>query len=630
MCKFSFGQKIDCGDKKKAYDYLSEIKCKKDFENLQAAPLKNTSANVQSVKVVYDLAADKIYYLQSERYPYHFSFCTEYLKTYESVVDFNAVEYSNSKQRLYAICNLNFYENSNAYVLDFFQDDEIILENVVRLLKKIKATTIFSTVKILNNNWHTKKWLGDKNLAFEDINRLYNNQRFQCMKAGTAYGKLIFLENEKEIENVSKYDIVVLKNLPNALPICAASITEAYQTPLCHINILAQNRNTPNCVIKNAFDNNALLQYKDKNISLYITSDSFYIKEITKEQVIVLTNKYKNTKQKIKVLSCNEAIQTLIPIEKLSVKYTNTFGVKAENMGELEKIKVTKNKIIPTPAKSFAIPFYFYKEHLRSNKIDSLIETLIVADDDIIIKEVLKKIRKAIEQSKISQTLLNNVKDFIGSDSLENFRFRSSTNAEDVEGFNGAGLYDSKTGTFNSASTKTVEKAIKQVWSSLWKERAFYERGYFGIEQTNVAMGILVNKAFGEEEVNGVAVTKNLYRNNYPSFTINLQKGEVSVVQPNDSIIAEQMVINYASTNFDTEENISAEYICHSSLQPNAAILTNAEIKLLAKYLMAIKKHYWKKYGIRKNVSFNNFAMDIEFKLEKGTRKIVIKQARLY
>lgn len=628
--KFSNGQIVNCGNKKNATDFLSEIKCNKDFENLQSAPLKSTYANVQSVKVVYDLSVDKIYYLQSAKYPFHFSFCNEYLKTYEDHAEFNAIEYSNSKQRMYAICNLNFYTNSNTYTIEFFQDDEIVLENVVKLYKKIKATTIFKNVKILNNNWHTNQWIGNKNLAFEDINRLYKNQQFQSMRTGTAYGKLVFIENEKELENLGMSGIAVLRNLPNTLPLCAASITEAYQTPLCHINILAQNRNKPNCVIQNAFKNKNLLAYINKFIELRITNDTFFIKEITQEKFSAEREKQRNRIRKIKILFCDEKIKTLLPIEKVNIKYVNTVGGKAANMGELQKIKTSKNKKIPTPEKSFAIPFYFYKEYLRNNKIDSLISDLIGADDDMFISKGLEKIRIAIENGEISTKLLQDIKEFIGSDSLENFRFRSSTNAEDVEGFNGAGLYDSKTGTFNTASKKTVEKAIKQVWSSLWKERAYYERAYFGIDITNLAMGILVNKAFGDEEANGVAVTKNLYRNNYPSFTINVQKGEVSVVQPNDSIIAEQIIINYASTSFNTEKHISAEYICHSSLQPNEAIMTKEEVKVLSTYLMAIKKHYWKKYGIRRNIPFNNFAMDIEFKLEKTTRKIVIKQARLY
>ena len=60
-------------------------------------------------------------------------------------------------------------------------------------------------------------------------------------------------------------------------------------------------------------------------------------------------------------------------------------------------------------------------------------------------------------------------------DQFESFRFRSSTNAEDLENFNGAGLYDSKAAKKNH-KTKTIDAAIKEVWASLWNFRAFNER----------------------------------------------------------------------------------------------------------------------------------------------------------
>ena len=86
-------------------------------------------------------------------------------------------------------------------------------------------------------------------------------------------------------------------------------------------------------------------------------------------------------------------------------------------------------------------------------------------------------------------------------------RFRSSSNAEDLAEFNGAGLYDSKTG-IPGDSKKTVENAIKTVWASLWNDRAFSEREFFNSNQQTVYTGILVHESFPEEISNGVVVTK--------------------------------------------------------------------------------------------------------------------------
>ena len=51
---------------------------------------------------------------------------------------------------------------------------------------------------------------------------------------------------------------------------------------------------------------------------------------------------------------------------------------------------------------------------------------------------------------------------------------RSSTNAEDLPGFNGAGLYDT---VANVRGKAALGEAVKQVWASLWNLRAVEERG---------------------------------------------------------------------------------------------------------------------------------------------------------
>jgi phosphoenolpyruvate synthase/pyruvate phosphate dikinase len=73
-------------------------------------------------------------------------------------------------------------------------------------------------------------------------------------------------------------------------------------------------------------------------------------------------------------------------------------------------------------------------------------------------------------------------------------RFRSSTNAEDLLGLNGAGLYESHTGILDD-SAQSIESAIKKVWSSMWTLQGLEERAYYRIDQKSACMGILVHRA---------------------------------------------------------------------------------------------------------------------------------------
>ncbi|HRG93376.1 MAG TPA: PEP/pyruvate-binding domain-containing protein, partial [Chitinophagaceae bacterium] len=185
-----------------------------------------------------------------------------------------------------------------------------------------------------------------------------------------------------------------------------------------------------------------------------------------------------------------------------------------------------------------------------------------------------------------------------------------------------------KTGSLTDPD-KPIEKAIKTVWASLWDERAFAERQYFKIDQRSVAMGILVHRAFGEELSNGVAVTKHLYRKNYPAYTFNAQVGEISVVTPPEGVNCDEGII--ALGRASGSRKVTVEYISRSNLSKDKTVLTDAQVELLAKYLTAIKEHFYykvEKGSGRDETGLLNFGMDVEFKIDAYTGKLYIKQAR--
>jgi pyruvate, water dikinase len=262
--------------------------------------------------------------------------------------------------------------------------------------------------------------------------------------------------------------------------------------------------------------------------------------------------------------------------------------------------------------------------------LDSILKDKNLLTDAKQLNKRLKQIRDAIKSAPLNKELVEMVRARMELNGKEfsNYRFRSSTNAEDVKGFNGAGLYDSKTGSLTDTA-KAIDKAIKGVWASLWDERAFAERQYFKIDQQSVAMGILVHRAFGEELANGVAVTKHLYRKKYPAYTFNAQIGEISVVTPPDSVSSDEGIIGLGRATGSNK--ISVEYLGRSNLSTKKTVLTLAQIELLAKYLTAIKEHFFYKVekGIAKDIeSYWNYGMDVEFKIDAHTGRLYIKQAR--
>jgi hypothetical protein len=124
-------------------------------------------------------------------------------------------------------------------------------------------------------------------------------------------------------------------------------------------------------------------------------------------------------------------------------------------------------------------------------------------------------------------------------------------------------------------------------------------------------------------------VTKHLYRKNYPAYTFNAQIGEISVVTPPDSVSCDEGIIGLGRAS--GSHKISVEYIGRSNLSKEKTVLTDAQVELLAKYLTAIKEHFYyrvEKAAGRDENSLMNFGMDVEFKIDAFTGKLYIKQAR--
>ncbi|MCX6318511.1 MAG: hypothetical protein NTW29_14560 [Bacteroidetes bacterium] len=615
-------------------DYLERIGCPQDFAYIQGKPLSERFGKAQSLKIVYSIAGNQLYFTNSGQFPFHFDFCVKVLNAPDNLELFNRLNYSDNPRREYILCNLNYYAPQDVYALELMAEDDLAANALFDLYKKIVAHTYFgSRIKILVNSPDMQARLaGIPQMPVIQADEIYKGRKFVSLNKGVSYGYLRKVDI-KGIENTSlnKHDIVILNGLPNQLPVVAGVMSVPFQTPLCHISLLCINRGTPNATFRNAWTDPAIAQLENKLVYYEVTADTFIIRAANEKDASAYWQKADNRKPI--VLSVDTSVKKLVDLSVIGFKEVKLVGGKAANFAELLKIKVDK-KPLPLPEGSFAIPFYYYYQHLQQHHIlpmlDSLFNNSALLSDSRATDAWLKKIRSAIKAAPLDKTLAQAVISRMQHNGLAytNYRFRSSTNAEDVKGFNGAGLYESKTGSLDDAD-KPVEKAIKAVWASLWDERAFAEREFFHIDQHSVAMGILVHRGFGEELANGVAVTKHLYRKNYPAYTINVQKGEVSVVTPPDSVSCDEAIIGLGEVTGNKQ--VEVEYIGRSSLSPEATVLTNDQLKLLTRYLTAIKEHFFYRVdrsGPKDMISFWNYGMDVEFKIDKFTGNLYIKQAR--
>lgn len=236
-------------------------------------------------------------------------------------------------------------------------------------------------------------------------------------------------------------------------------------------------------------------------------------------------------------------------------------------------------------------------------------------------------------------------------------RFRSSTNAEDLPGLNGAGLYESKAACLAETTCLTatevkriqsmidklesmdanayknqidglrkkltkklkLEKAIKQVYSSLWSDKAFLSRDYYRIPHMDIYMGILVHPSFADESANGVAMISR-DKSGKISANVVTQVNDISITNPELPFATpEQFTADISSGGVISQP----VYLMASNMTPDGGnVLSDTQILDLMNQFTVVMSSMESFYGDTTNVDF-----DVEFMADVNG-KMLFKQAR--
>jgi len=610
-----------CSSAPIAQEYLNSLS-EIDFIALQREPLSSKYSQVQAVKLVYDLKEKEIYYI-SNSFQYHNKFCQTVLGYNEPLGIFNRDNYSADRdKRQYLLANINFFPSRKEYILELSPSDQMLLSDITLLHDQVvKSSFLTPDLKLILNSARLIDSENKLTIPFIKPEEIYKNQNFQSVSKYTGIGKLRKIElSELSNSSIDEDDIILINGTPLQLAGVSGIITTDLQTPLSHLSILGQNRKIPVMALKDAWDDENINSLIGKQVELTVSIDGFTISETDGS-----SNPKKERKRLYLKKNLNE--KELIKAKDFNRKTANYFGYKAENFGILYQLAEKMDFSVPEAA--FGIPFYYYQQHAEKSEVIGLIAQL---ENHSTPKELLSTIREKIKSTPVDSTLIFNIENQLeGMSSFNKFRFRSSTNAEDMKGFSGAGLYSSKTVVTESNieekdEGKTIENALRKVWASLWKDAAYDERAYFNIQQEDVMMGILVHRSFPDEEVNGVAISKNLYRENNLGFVVNAQLGDSSVVQPNPAITCDQFICYPTKESGFYTQNQTIEIITTSSINEFNLVMTSDEIYRLANVIQGIKKYFY--YRDFTSATFNEYGLDLEFKLEKDSRELYIKQVR--
>ncbi len=447
-------------------------------------------------------------------------------------------------------------------------------------------------------------------LLQEDI---YAETNFMPLNVAEGYGLLRLMPLD-ELPN--SRDIVLYESLPNELPRVGGIITTVPQTPLSHVNLRAIQDHVPNAYIRSANLISPVSDLIGKYVYYKVTDEGYEIREATSSQVEGHYINLRPAEGQVPVRDLS--VKNIKSLDEISFEESTAFGVKASNVATMRSFGLPQN-VIPT---GYAIPFYFYDEFMKHNglydKAQEIIEDPEFLEDYTKQETELNAFRKAIINGDVPQWMedafIELQKSFPEGTPL---RCRSSTNNEDLPGFSGAGLYDSKT---HQPDEGSLSKTILEVYASLWNFRAFDERQFYRIDHMNAAMGVLVHPSYSDERVNGVAVSTDPLYETRNTFYLNSQMGEDMVTNPNSFSIPEEILLNANQT-----EPISYTLIRASNqVEDDELLMSLNQLDELRSYIATIQEKFRELYKVS---PAEDFDIEIEYKVT-SENQIAIKQAR--
>ncbi|WP_146155710.1 PEP/pyruvate-binding domain-containing protein [Enhygromyxa salina] len=504
--------------------------------------------------------------------------------------------------------------------------------------------------------------------------------------------------------------IWMMPSVPDELPAAAGLLTAVPQTPLAHVNLLARNRGIPNAYVGGLFEDPQLDQLSRVHAPVVILADGS--RELTIEPIS------EEAYGQWRALA-RERPPTLDPVDPTTLPYTLDLDREAPARvpelrgivgGKAAGFVVLHAAGTTMPERPLAITTRAYHEHIHELRAllehtlsdptfnrDGRARYLLLegredfdarfasAADQAWVREFIEAhppqtakrdpiakllihdgIKRAIRERPLSapaaeaidRALRAHFGHFAPSQGL---RFRSSSTVEDVEGFSGAGLYDSNTGFLHPEAQarerdqkKSAEWAIKKTWASYWSWEAFEERRLTGIDHLDGDMAVLVHARFDDEleRSNGVlTLTLDLSGDRRgavqapgrvrASMEVDVQLGALSVTNPPPDRAGEVLPEVDRVTLARVGEPVRIERVSRSTELASGDVLHDATLDQLFRDSLAIAER-WLEIENRRLPSARargRVTLDIEFRevaagwpgyasATPASARMVIKQVR--
>lgn len=479
--------------------FLGQITSQAEFQQLARVYNAGTALEIPHVLFVIDRQrGDRIYYIDTPRYTLHENFARERRLLPGQDKDTLIAQYKDPNRRL-LFGTLSWQRDLPGYTYEFWEGDRLTPELLALTGERLRAT-FYEPLRFKANSTMHEQTAQRAGLDYVTQEALLREQTFLPLNTGRAQGRLRIITSVEDTPDLAPTDIVVLDEVPVALPPVAGLVTQRPSTLLSHVNLLAKGWRIPNAYVRDAVA--ALREHDGQWVELTVTSNGYQVQRITKPDVPATPVKT----AALPLPKPDLSVRAIKPLIGMSTRDSRHCGVKAANLGAL-KSALPPLASVPD---GFCIPFAQYAAFMAQlhvpERIAALEQRPDFASNATVRRAELAALRQDIVHAKPDPALAAAWHDSWQKQLQGRGVFvRSSSNSEDLPGFSGAGLYTTMP---NVTQADALTQAVKTAWASVYNFEAYEARRAAGIGQDAVVMAVLVQQAAASDS-SGVMITRD-------------------------------------------------------------------------------------------------------------------------
>ena len=525
------------------------------------ASLCQTLAGVPFVKVVVVRESGSVHFINGHRFRFHSDYIAEViLKLSSAEVDeqldaFNHEVYG-SPDRRFLLATLGQHQSKahkRFLTLETVEVDTMGPELIRELYCSVSRLTDKRSRIFFKPNNHQQE-LNAPDIPVITSSALFAEAEFLPLNPGEVTGRLRVFHSQEEFrsqrETLEWYDIILMERVPDDIPRLSGIINSRHTTPLSHTNVLAGGWQIPNAVQLGLKEKAAELD--GQWVRYKVDQKAAEIELEKTEAPQPLPRKPSWAVHQVRLEEPDSQTARIVSLGELRLNDRFRYGTKAANLGELNHLlkkgsaKILGYYQLPRPPREnllahladflgtetdvgtlvaaareylrnlikiprgLAIPFSYQRQFLESSAtIQQTIGKLKMALQ-LEAREVdplCLSLQNLIRNTRIPDDIREQIDEQITLHlmGVSSFVVRSSSNAEDLEEFSAAGVYES----INHVTTaEKLFESIKKVWASLLSPRSTRLRHEVGISLDDSYMGVIVQEEI-PSDFGGVMVTTN-------------------------------------------------------------------------------------------------------------------------